>query len=89
MSREKIIAQAGGPERGSEAPASCAIVRLEATVICDVDKRGLLISEGTTEKPWGGEEGRRAGTVATRGHGFCQHVTHYSTLVLMQEASGG
>lgn len=45
-----------GPERGSEHPVSCAIVRLEATVIYGIDKIGLYISQGTTEKPWGGEE---------------------------------
>lgn len=69
LSREEITEQAGGPKSGSKDPASCAIESLEATVICDTDKTDLFISQGTTEKPWGGEEGNKAGATATHSQG--------------------
>lgn len=64
-----------GPKRGSEHPASCVIVRLEAIVIYDIDKTVKFISQGATEKPWGEEGGKMPGIVATANQRVCQHLT--------------
>lgn len=69
-----------GPHRGSEHPESCAIVRLETTAIYDINKPGLFISQGTTEKPWEEKREEMPGIVAMAGKGLCQHLTQYSTL---------
>lgn len=77
LSKEEISEQAGSPQRGSEYPASCAIVRLEAEVIYDIDKIDLFIHKGPLRSP--GEE-RRGREDAAMDDQLCQHLAQYSAL---------